>query len=176
MHYIPFNRFLTFFFYLIFGSIPPLHFLKSQSSKLKAFCTCVGAHVVHGTRSAGQKMLLCISTYCTGHSVAHSNDQYLLASGFEPAAYRRESAWLFRPCENTVAHGFVYASFALAIIITKILFRISISFSLLQLSWISLCCHHLITMTVYDLIEYSNQGRSTSFGLGCDYTLYIVKR
>ena len=30
------------------------------------------------------------------------------------AAYRGEGAWLFRPCEKTVAHGSVRACFALA--------------------------------------------------------------
>jgi len=31
----------------IIVSIPPLHFLKSRSSKLKAFRTCIGAHALH---------------------------------------------------------------------------------------------------------------------------------
>ena len=36
-------------------------FLESQSSKLKAFCTCIGTHAMHSTRSAGpKKVVLCL--------------------------------------------------------------------------------------------------------------------
>ena len=69
-----FNRFPNcFLFYmvntLIFASTPPLHFLKSQSLKLKVFCTCVGTYVMHGTRSSDPKKLFRVSIYCTGPSV-----------------------------------------------------------------------------------------------------------
>jgi len=80
--------------------------LKSQSSKFKVFCTCIGTHVMHGTRSTGPKKLFHVSIYYTSSSVGHLDGQQLLASGFECsystwiAEYCGKGAWLFHPCKK----------------------------------------------------------------------------
>ena len=42
-----------------------LHFLESESLKLKAFCLWVGAHAMHDTKSACPKKLFHVSICCT---------------------------------------------------------------------------------------------------------------
>ena len=73
-----------------FKFCPPLHFLKGQSSNLKALSSCVGTQVMYEV-SWPEYIALCLHLrYCTGPSVGDSNDQQLLASGFE----RRCTAWI----------------------------------------------------------------------------------
>ena len=59
------GHFNVFFFYMenkiAFVSLLPLHFLKSQSSKSKAFSACVGTHAMNDTKSAGPKKLFRVS-------------------------------------------------------------------------------------------------------------------